>query len=1102
MSFPDFSCRVEDHGAILIDVQKVGSSLTDDQFKILFDKLNFTKFVRIHDKDRVLNIRFKRHYPVENNEWGEFQMHRRVLGLICIGAAKNDSELSDLKIDFEAHVQRYISTFYNSKLITIKCYEGNEIKHNEDKYYESIEKDGPTSNGTSSGQEPVVFESFDHALENCDAIVKELTETLFWILESKVQDRSIERQDKLSLLKNPIEKKELVGIESEGRNYKKKCTGRIRKHLGDLCLLAGLPQDALLHYETAARILKGVNDWIWLGATYEGTCATNIIVNNPSPERSQFNRNSSFSVKHGKTPSLLAQSSTATDLDLAVNRRFGELLPSDLFEKYMEAVECYGKNNTIGVIRMEACMKACRLFASQQKYLDGARYLEKLIYINLNLSEDEKLQQYSTLSSLYSLVKMERKASFFKHITAKMTASDRLISSWKKSHQLLLGSNKGFAISFDPLSNQWKNGWASPVKVQILADLAYMAEYARDGDAALQHFSLLLNNLYPYLSAKELENYSKYIEKLTNNSEPQRPTEVTRYNTKLPAVNFTNIPRIERIQLIRPVEYLEPIKIDSGRKEDDSGVFIVSPSPSANNRKKNPIKEAAKWCVDEPFYVEFQIFNPTLIPLTCENLIPVFDKVDVDWVPLNFTLPPKTRRKYRVKGETKEEGKYLLKEYHFNMFGIKSISKIKDLAALSEENLSCHIIHPLPVLDIETSLNNSQSVIFSPDDYESPIYKAYNLDLYSGETMIVDMSLFNSGNIDVDNLDLSIENVEGSDYCFSEPVVSLKNPEDIRLPIKVGEKAVQKIALFGTHNFICQEFSSRKREILSPEKSHIVEYLVKIQYHESKHKYCRKAGIVFRITIMPSVIVKKWNLVDGLNWKSLLLHLDIENLQIGKVWISHEKSSYAACIGKGETSRISFPVNKFKPVSNDAQLSSEIINHEVRNDSKVTYRLLNGRHGIISLDTIAWSKDCLKLWKYPIIDWNFVLNETVINLENTQITCKVGEAEKITISLRCAYDYLYLKNVQFSAKFYQHDGNLNHKDFELSNVFINGSEYFEFKNVNSVQFVELSQEVLFLCPGKYYFELQGEGLVESNKPGDDNWPATWINKPPVTFNVS
>lgn len=190
---------------------------------------------------------------------------------------------------------------------------------------------------------------------------------------------------------------------------------------------------------------------------------------------------------------------------------------------------------------------------------------------------------------------MERKASFFKHITSKMMANtDGLASSWQKSHQLLLSSTKGFGISFDPLSPLWKSGWPSPIKVQILADLAYMAEHGRDSEAALQHFSLLLNNLYPYLALKDLENYSKYIEKLSSKSGPLKPTEITRYNSKLPAINFTNIPRVERLQLVRPSSYLEPIKIDSGKKEDDSGVFIVSPSPSANHKKKNLIKEGKK----------------------------------------------------------------------------------------------------------------------------------------------------------------------------------------------------------------------------------------------------------------------------------------------------------------------------------------------------------------------------------------------------------------------------------------------------------------------------------------------------------------------------
>lgn len=53
------------------------------------------------------------------------------------------------------------------------------------------------------------------------------------------------------------------------------------KHLGDLCLQAGLPIDALSHYNTAVNTLQAVNDWLWLAAALEGLCATSAIIHYP-----------------------------------------------------------------------------------------------------------------------------------------------------------------------------------------------------------------------------------------------------------------------------------------------------------------------------------------------------------------------------------------------------------------------------------------------------------------------------------------------------------------------------------------------------------------------------------------------------------------------------------------------------------------------------------------------------------------------------------------------------------------------------------------------------------------------------------------------------
>ena len=48
------------------------------------------------------------------------------------------------------------------------------------------------------------------------------------------------------------------------RTYRKRCFGRLKKHTGDLCLQAGLPAEALLHYQTSAETLRGIHDWLWL----------------------------------------------------------------------------------------------------------------------------------------------------------------------------------------------------------------------------------------------------------------------------------------------------------------------------------------------------------------------------------------------------------------------------------------------------------------------------------------------------------------------------------------------------------------------------------------------------------------------------------------------------------------------------------------------------------------------------------------------------------------------------------------------------------------------------------------------------------------------
>lgn len=54
---------------------------------------------------------------MEHNDWGDFQTHRRLLGLITIGKFENQPELNELCRHHESLKVRYGSTLYESRAI-------------------------------------------------------------------------------------------------------------------------------------------------------------------------------------------------------------------------------------------------------------------------------------------------------------------------------------------------------------------------------------------------------------------------------------------------------------------------------------------------------------------------------------------------------------------------------------------------------------------------------------------------------------------------------------------------------------------------------------------------------------------------------------------------------------------------------------------------------------------------------------------------------------------------------------------------------------------------------------------------------------------------
>lgn len=135
---------------------------------------------------------------------------------------------------------------------------------------------------SSTASEYIRYESEEQCCEQIQLRVREFITGLFWVLESKRLDRASEKMDKIPLLTAPFEKKDLIGLDTDTRSFRRKCMGRMRKHIADLSLLAGLPQESLTNYNSAIEQLKAVGDKLWLASAYEGVCAASLALLYPN----------------------------------------------------------------------------------------------------------------------------------------------------------------------------------------------------------------------------------------------------------------------------------------------------------------------------------------------------------------------------------------------------------------------------------------------------------------------------------------------------------------------------------------------------------------------------------------------------------------------------------------------------------------------------------------------------------------------------------------------------------------------------------------------------------------------------------------------------
>lgn len=101
MSFVDFAQSADDHARILVLVLPACGQMKPKRFNKIFDRIARLETLNVPGSSRSVHMRYRKYYAIENNAWGDFQVHRRALGLIMIGNCEEKDEIQELLCQYE-----------------------------------------------------------------------------------------------------------------------------------------------------------------------------------------------------------------------------------------------------------------------------------------------------------------------------------------------------------------------------------------------------------------------------------------------------------------------------------------------------------------------------------------------------------------------------------------------------------------------------------------------------------------------------------------------------------------------------------------------------------------------------------------------------------------------------------------------------------------------------------------------------------------------------------------------------------------------------------------------------------------------------------------
>ncbi|CAK9303695.1 unnamed protein product [Gordionus sp. m RMFG-2023] len=363
---------------------------------------------------------------------------------------------------------------------------------------------------------------------------------------------------------------------------KKKFTARLKKQIGDYCMLLGRIDDALIHYESAIEANKLIDDPLWTAGSLEGWCSACIckmsnLYSSSSPSSQSCNKSlsaenlnaypknlfiindltkpnllldkntmdkgstsspnksihSSFKSKYLKSPffnqshllsigssPFLAKSKSRIKL-LPFSQLDYTKLPHQVSERFRHAIDLYDEIPEAASIRFETILKTIHYHAQINQNLTAALYIQEAIYLRLNIKDEDTVSKYLAISDLYGIIGMKRKEAFYKRVASLQTVS--AIESnplWIECNLLLTQVLSGYSIPLDlkELRSEKMHSGWPSIQHRIMNELIVCARRCDNFPLAARHAMFNLQFLYPYMTKKDIREDLELLKALVYKS--------------------------------------------------------------------------------------------------------------------------------------------------------------------------------------------------------------------------------------------------------------------------------------------------------------------------------------------------------------------------------------------------------------------------------------------------------------------------------------------------------------------------------------------------------------------------------------------------------